>query len=146
GEEEEEQPEPVIPQLKAQDWVIIEIDYRLPPRPVPPYLQALYSAQATNPSAPPANAGQGAPQTGPTPSSAQAAALAAATGSQSPAAAPAGGGAPPAGAADLTDTDRARLQALMVLVRAKNPYQLSRDGALTLPGFPPIALLGLTEE
>jgi len=31
-------------------------------------------------------------------------------------------------------------------VRSKNPYQLSRDGALTLPGFPPIALLGLSEE
>ncbi len=34
----------------------------------------------------------------------------------------------------------------MTLVRSKNPYQLSRDGALTLPGFLPMPLLGLTEE
>ena len=32
------------------------------------------------------------------------------------------------------------------LIRSKNPYQLSRDGALTLPGFAPIPLGGLTEQ
>jgi len=46
----------------------------------------------------------------------------------------------------LTDDERQRLDALMTLIRAQNPYRLSRDGALMLPGFPPVALLGLTEE
>src|SRR5213082_2707582 len=32
------------------------------------------------------------------------------------------------------------------LIRAKNPYQLSRDGMLALPGFAPIPLAGLTEQ
>src|ERR1700752_4783915 len=44
--EAEEETEPLIPVLKREDWVIIEIDYQLPPRPVPPYLQALYSSTA----------------------------------------------------------------------------------------------------
>lgn len=115
--EEEEEPEPVIPQLKAQDWVIIEIDYQLPPRAIPPYLQALYSAQATAPSSAAGQAG--------------------------------GGGSSNSGAttnSPLTEDEKARLDALMSLIRAKNPYQLSRDGALQLPGFAPIPLLGLTEE
>src|SRR5207253_11061192 len=32
------------------------------------------------------------------------------------------------------------------LIRANNPYQLSRDGVLALPGFAPIPLAGLTEQ
>ncbi len=32
------------------------------------------------------------------------------------------------------------------LIRSKNPYQLSREGVLTLPGFAPIPLAGLTEQ
>jgi polysaccharide export outer membrane protein len=32
------------------------------------------------------------------------------------------------------------------LIRSKNPYQLSRDGMLALPGFVPIPLAGLTEQ
>jgi polysaccharide biosynthesis/export protein len=32
------------------------------------------------------------------------------------------------------------------LIRSKNPYQLSRDGVLMLPGFAPIPLGGLTEQ
>src|SRR5579863_5427562 len=42
----DEEVEPLIPVLKREDWVIIEIDYQLPPRPIPPYLQALYSSTA----------------------------------------------------------------------------------------------------
>ena len=34
----------------------------------------------------------------------------------------------------------------MASIRARNPYRLGRDGSLALPGFRPIALLGLTEE
>jgi polysaccharide biosynthesis/export protein len=137
----DEEAEPVIPVLKSQDWVIIEIDYQLPPRPVPPYLQSLYAAQATAQTSAAQSAAQNAaasqavsPTVNPAVSSAV---LAAATAGQPVSTAP---------GAQVTDEDKARLDALMTLVRSKNPYQLSRDGALTLPGFPPIALLGLTEE
>jgi polysaccharide biosynthesis/export protein len=42
--------------------------------------------------------------------------------------------------------ERGRLQPLVDLIRSKNPYRLSRDGALMLPGFAPIPLLGLSDE
>jgi polysaccharide biosynthesis/export protein len=149
--EEEEEPEPLIPQLKAQDWVIIEIDYQLPPRAVPPYLQSLYSAAATGQLGGALQPGQlsGASRQA-SAQNGQAAALAAA------ATAPPSGGANAAGAnnnaaqngplSQLTDEDKTRLDALITLVRSKNPYQLSREGALTLPGFALMPLLGLTEE
>src|SRR5207253_1786573 len=35
---------------------------------------------------------------------------------------------------------------MIELIRAKNPYRLSRDGMLALPGFAPIPLAGLTEQ
>jgi len=47
---------------------------------------------------------------------------------------------------ELTDEQKKQRQALLDLIRSKNPYQLSRDGVLTLPGFAPIALAGLTER
>jgi len=72
----------------------------------------------------------------------------------------AGGYAPPppncAGAAscdtslpvqpELTAEQRIRQRQLVDLIRSKNPYQLSRDGVLSLPGFAPIPLAGLTEQ
>lgn len=154
----DEEAEPPIPVLKREDWVIIEIDYQLPPRPIPPYLQALYSSTAQTGSGNAAAAGQNAA------SSAQAAAaqIAAQTGvpnsTSGLASAPsatsqagqivgnAGGGAVTPFETQLSDDERARLDALMTLIRSRNPYRLSRDGALALPGFPPIDLLGLTEE
>jgi polysaccharide export outer membrane protein len=45
----------------------------------------------------------------------------------------------------LTDEQKKTRQDLLDLVRAKNPYQLARDGTLNLPGFAPIPLAGLTE-
>jgi polysaccharide export outer membrane protein len=140
--DDEEEPEPPIPQLKAQDWVIIEIDYQLPPRPIPPYLQSLYSMQTAgqfNGAASGQNAAQQQQGT-----SGQTAALAAGASTQ-----PGGiSGNAPTGQplSQLTDDDKARIDSLMVLLRAKNPYQLTREGALLLPGFPPMPLLGLTEE
>jgi polysaccharide biosynthesis/export protein len=47
---------------------------------------------------------------------------------------------------ELTDEEKRQRQALIDLIRSKNPYQLSRDGVLSLPGFAPIALAGLTEQ
>jgi polysaccharide export outer membrane protein len=46
---------------------------------------------------------------------------------------------------ELTQEERERLEEIVKLVRSRNPYRLSRDGELILPGFPPIPLLGLTE-
>jgi len=46
----------------------------------------------------------------------------------------------------LTPEERVRLQRLIDLIRSRNPYRLSQDGVLQLPGFAPIALAGLTEE
>ena len=155
---EAEEAEPLIPVLQREDWVIVEIDYQLPPRPIPPYLQALYSSTVqTGPGSAPAASQSVA-------GSAQAAAtqIAAQTGvsnsTSGPAPAPpvtspggqiisnTGGGPVTPFEAQLPDDERARLDALMTLVRSRNPYRLSRDGALALPGFPPIDLLGLTEE
>ena len=128
--------EPAIPVLKGEDWVIIELDYHLAPRPLSQSLQALYLAQgglasaqglqnmealqagATNNSQ-----GQNRSPVGPSPS--------ATNGADQP---------------GLSDAERSKLEDMMQLIRLHNPYQLSRDGVLTLPGFPGIALLGLTED
>src|SRR5882762_6575350 len=47
---------------------------------------------------------------------------------------------------ELTDEEKKQRQVLIDLIRSKNPYQLSRDGVLALPGFAPIPLAGLTEQ
>jgi polysaccharide export outer membrane protein len=47
---------------------------------------------------------------------------------------------------ELTDEQKKQRQALIDLIRSKNPYQLSRDGVLALPGFTPIPLAGLSEQ
>jgi polysaccharide biosynthesis/export protein len=47
---------------------------------------------------------------------------------------------------ELTEEEKRRRQDLIDLIRSKNPYQLSRDGLLSLPGFAPIALAGLTDQ
>jgi hypothetical protein len=36
---------------------------------------------------------------------------------------------------ELTDEEKRTRQRLIDLIRSKNPYQLSRDGVLSLPGF-----------
>jgi polysaccharide biosynthesis/export protein len=47
---------------------------------------------------------------------------------------------------ELTEEEKKQRQTLIDLVRSKNPYQLSRDGVLALPGFAPIPLAGLSEQ
>jgi protein involved in polysaccharide export with SLBB domain len=47
---------------------------------------------------------------------------------------------------ELSDEEKRQRQALIDLIRSKNPYQLSRDGLLSLPGFAPVPLAGLTEQ
>jgi protein involved in polysaccharide export with SLBB domain len=47
---------------------------------------------------------------------------------------------------ELTIEQRIGQRQLVELIRSKNPYQLSREGLLSLPGFVPIPLGGLTEQ
>lgn len=49
-------------------------------------------------------------------------------------------------APELTDEEKKQRQTLIDLIRANNPYQLSRDGMLMLPGFGPIPMAGLSEQ
>ncbi len=46
----------------------------------------------------------------------------------------------------LTELEKAKLRELINLVRSKNPYQLTPDGSLLLPGFAGMPLAGLTLE
>jgi protein involved in polysaccharide export with SLBB domain len=46
----------------------------------------------------------------------------------------------------LTDEEVGRLVKLRDLIRSRNPYRLTRDGLLLMPGFSGIPLAGLTEE
>lgn len=124
-----ELPEPAIPVLKPDDWVIIEIDFHLGARANPatpattPAVPSGTAAAATDASA--AQGGQSQLQTQ--------------TQTQQPTQA-----GPPM--EELTAEEQLRLQKLITLIRSRNPYQLSREGVLYLPGFSGIPLAGLIEE
>lgn len=132
----QEEQQPLIPVLKGGDWVIIQIGFHLPRAPVNESalaLQQLYAGQAgVSPSVSPQQLqALKALQQG---TSGNTSALAQTATSATPV------------APQLTPSERQRLTALRDLIRARNPYQLSPDGVLTLPGFAPIPLLGLTEQ
>lgn len=134
GEEEQR----LIPILKGGDWVIVEIGYQLAPRAVsqaPPALQQASTSQAQGGNLAVQNlqalqALQGVSSTNSAAGLTQAQALAS---------------GPEAPAVQLNAADRERLASLMDVIRSRNPYQLSPNGELLLPGFAPIPLLGLTE-
>jgi len=120
---EDQQLEPIVPVLKGDDSVIIKID-----------LQQAQPGQATGAMTP-----SGTPLPGTLPG--------AVTG---PGTAVTGQGAPPPTAqpqrvVELTHEEKERRQKLVDLIRSRNPYRLSRDGVLNLPGFEGIPLAGLTE-
>jgi len=126
--------DPKNPALKAEDSVIIEVDFTLPARATLGSANVPFSTQG----------GQGAqqgvtpqqPALGPLANNAQVAASAS----------PNNPGKPEDTASQLNEQERKRLQDLIDLIRSRNPYKLSRSGELTLPGFYPIPLLGLTDE
>ena len=128
----DEEAEEALPGLKADDWVIIETDVQAAPQPAA--APAAAAPPALAPSPPGAASGGGT-------SNALASLLAASATASPPASAPAP--APPSAAAE---EETRRLQHQVDLIRSKNPYQLSKDGELTLPGFAPIALLGLSDD
>src|SRR6185437_382464 len=126
----QEEQQPLIPILKGGDWVIIQIGFELPAAPVNESVQALqrlYLAQGGTPS----------------PQSLQA--LQTLQGTPGNASVQAQAGAR-VSAAELTPAQKQQLTSLIDLIRSRDPYQLSSDGVLTLPGFAPIPLLGLTEQ
>jgi protein involved in polysaccharide export with SLBB domain len=47
---------------------------------------------------------------------------------------------------ELTDEEKKTRDDLIDLIRSKNPYQLTSDGMLLLPGFAPMPMGGLTEQ
>lgn len=115
----DEEPEPLIPVLKAEDTVVVELSL---------------SPRTTDTAPKPATAT-------PTP------------------AAPLSADVARANAAEeaarqrrqrlvdaLTTEQREKLEELVKLVGGRNPYQLDRNAQLTLPGFAPIQVGGLTEE
>ena len=121
---EETEAEP--PGLNGEDWVIVQADY-------PPVKPAAPAAAPAAPAVLAPGAG-GANQN-------SLASLLAATATAPPTA--------PATNAQLdpeTLAEQKRIQPLIDLIRSQNPYRLSRDGALTLPGFAPIPLLGLSND
>lgn len=131
---QEEQQRPLIPVLEGGDWVIVQIGTRLPPA-VTSQANALEQAQQAYT----AQGGNLSPQ--------QLQALKAVQANPS-GAAPALAQAPPTAttAPPLSTADEERQKALLKVIGTRNPYQLSPDGELTLPGLAPIALLGLTQD
>src|SRR6185437_14932626 len=115
----QEEQQPLIPILKGGDWVIIQIGFELPAAPVNESVQALqrlYLAQGGTPS----------------PQSLQA--LQTLQGTPGNASVQAQAGAR-VSAAELTPAQKQQLTSLIDLIHSRDPYQLSSDGVLTLPGF-----------
>jgi hypothetical protein len=133
---------------------VIEIDYLMPARAYSPSLQSLLVSQGVtaaiaNPSAAAAAVAAASQQA---PTGVTAAQLAAANNlnatSDAANSALHNGTPGPPGAASamgsngllipslLSDADKERLDALMVSIRAKNPYRLGRDGCSRSRGFP----------
>ena len=131
---------PLIAELQGGDWVIVQIGVQLPPSSTSPQLQAV-SAQGT------AGAAQSLPLSG-LPGGATGGAQQLVPIADIPISTY---GLPrseaqevPSELAALTPREKARINTMMRSIRAHNPYQLTRDGMLDLPGFSPISLLGLT--
>jgi polysaccharide export outer membrane protein len=116
-EREDEEVEPRIPILKGDDSVIIRID--LPPRELP---QQPGVAPGAPTSATLLQGQQGQAQQQPPPVR-----------------------PPSQREKELSEDDKKRLEDLVKLIRSRNPYQLTAEGILQLPGFAGIPLAGLSE-
>jgi polysaccharide biosynthesis/export protein len=127
----DEEREPVIPVLKPQDTVIVEIDFHLQER--------LRSEMPRSPTTP--NALGATPQwPPPTTTSTNTTPQQQLTEEEQKQK------QEEELQARFSPLERERLENLIKLIQSKNPYQLSREGVLTLPGFAGIPLAGLTDE
>jgi polysaccharide biosynthesis/export protein len=130
-----EEEQPLVPVLNGGDWVIIQIGFQLPPAAVNQSAQALQQQLS------------GSQASELTPQRLQALqALQGSTSSGAAALTQAAASATSQSLSQMTDDQKKLLTALVELIRSRDPYQLSADGVLTLPGFAPIPLLGLTEQ
>lgn len=134
----DEEAELLSPFLKGEDWIIVSVDAYPPPA----------NTLTQNPQQPngiPAIPGlptSALPTVSPNTSGATLL-----NGAPNPNAAAPSTNAPPGEIKpELTDEEKKTRDDLIDLIRSKNPYQLSRDGMLFLPGFAPIAVAGLTEQ
>lgn len=136
--------EPLIPVFKPEDSVVIEIDFHLQPRLT--QQQQLLARQ--NPQQVPGSeisqgiTGGATLENTPGPGALLPGPGGTTQNTQSNNAQNRGNEQP----VELTEDEKADLQKLIDLIRSRNPYQLSRDGILNLPGFAGIPLGGLTEE
>lgn len=161
----DEERELLSPFFKGDDWLIITIDAYPPP---PAQISQNLQQQLQSGGAGAMQGVQGAGIPGLTPGAATGAipgallggagAVAAGGGAAGPA--PAGGvdqtnpNGAPSGASgtggevkpELSEEDKKTRDDLIDLIRSKNPYQLTGDGMLLLPGFAPMPLGGLTEQ
>lgn len=159
--EQQEEMKRLSPYLQADDWVVVTVDSNPLPTPPPPSIPQLgvggtvsgispgvLAGVQQNPAlsaaaaAGGANTGAGAPAAAAGESNATAGGYAPVNPNSSDQAN--GGGANPQ--RDLSDEEKQQRHKLIELIRSQNPYQLSHDGVLSLPGFAPIPLAGLTEQ
>jgi polysaccharide export outer membrane protein len=159
--------ERLSPYLQSEDWVVVTIDSKPLPSVNAPAPTGVLGALGTAPSQQqqnilgnlvpptPGNEGQAAGAAG-LPAAPAAGTAETPSGSQG---VTAGGYAQPPNCVgvpncdvtqltrpELTEAEKRQRRDLIELIRSKNPYQLTRDGALSLPGFAPIPLAGLTEQ
>jgi polysaccharide export outer membrane protein len=161
--EQQEEMERLSPYLAPQDWIVIGVDSDpLPALATGPSPQPLGAAGAfgvpssvlanlqQNPALSGATAGAPPNATGSAPPTGATGATTATAGGYASAVpntpGPPGSDAASQNRPDLSDEEAKQRQRLIDLIRSKNPYQLSREGVLSLPGFAPIPLAGLTEQ
>lgn len=129
--DDQAEPEPLIPVLRPEDTVIVEIDLpgQLKPLPVSPNAQLSGQSVIASPGI------QALPQ------QTQQQALQAAQQQRQNMTGP--------GIKDAEELDaleKKKREDLITLIRSRNPYKLDRGAQLSLPGFAPIAVGGLTEQ
>jgi len=137
-----EEQQSLVPLLQGGDWVIVEIGFTLPAQHVNQSTSALQQALASQQGSLASAAQSLSPQTV---QALQSSLQGSPSGSGSAATSVNQASTPVAPASSLSPADQQRMTALMDVIRNHNPYQLSPDGELMLPGFAPIPLLGLTE-
>src|SRR5437588_2677200 len=125
--------ERLSPFLQGEDWIVVTIDSS----PLPAVTQTPAAPQTSALANLPPNVLGNLPPNLAVNRATAAAALAGGAGTPNVA----------AGGSQQTPTQpEPGVAAMIDLIRSKNPYQLSRDGMLALPGFAPIPLAGLTEQ
>src|SRR5262245_42760218 len=126
--DENGEPIPRIPVMKGDDWVVIKIDL---PQAQPGQAAGAGGVPSPGGTAVPAPPGGMVPQAN--------SPLSTVPGTVAPQL------APMSRAMELSKEEKEKREKLRDLIRSRNPYRLTSEGVLQLPGFPGIQLAGLTE-